>query len=1575
MQRDQKPPFVPRSSFTPQIRQYIPMKNINEADIDKLFATVLDNNYDKIKSFISENNVTYDVINKNGETVLHMILKNTIDTVVEDQKLDLIKFFVEHGVSVGAYDTNNITALHLACKSQLSTVVDYLLNNGADPNALDNEGMTPMHYLVQGNIIECKKRKEIKSIVPKPVTPTPQVSKKAIREGLKDISTVISEILVDDEFAVYIKHIKNSINAMYEIYPIEFSKIKREYNDKISQIITSNSSNNEKKNQIKTITSSTIKSVSELIKTKLNSSLRNLDIKPNQTNGWGPDQDKQNKILPESYDPNIRIQKEENEIKTDAKATFNNINDSLIKFSEKMDVSKINVNKMYENLSKIIYHNLNVEANTKNPDEQHSVQWEKLHYNYTVEKKMFEYPVELNLINNHIVFDYLTPTSSPNPPEVIRGKKQQRDTWLQDKTKKIAALPLTIDPNTNVGPNAAVGQNKILSLNLLDFLDNEGNFVNADIPGDLSIYYISFLLYFVKQVPRHYIALKSNIETIMDHVSNNYLYEIDRNLIPHCVTGILNMLQNFVYLLDKKDYILRTTTEIEKLFGDAFIAKPESPYNFSFEYATFAAKEIKTLVQNFYSDLDGMYENLLNIHNKLNDIISLINRVSAFTFIKTYFNNDQFEVATTFDKLNKLNDRLVTNINKLPNNLSEYSKEYSALTKSNAMLLRKTLFERYVPNVNISNYHKYYSNYNYGADLSKLKPILPSEKVNMKKQYRKGSTYIEILTPANETKSVIGYLPHIENLVYDVKTNTYVGLTNDPVILQQETNDNLEKKGIIGDFGYIFNDNNFAKENPVFVSIGDKLDLHFTLLKYSLIKNIILLFAQKSNIPASNEVLESFASLKEQIQKNGVEKNVDARAYTTIGKTSDFLITVYIDSIITENATFYIQNIIKTVDATTYSTIMTDMVNKQGMLGPDNNFEFNFNKLYDEIVDVFEGDTNLDYNSLSYTTKLMSEEHQNSPQYPIQNQNYTFSQQITQEQCYKIQPNIVKLLVDKRANINQKDAVFFTPLHYALETLHVDLIRELLNNGAIVNKFNTYKSMDTPSPFKSFMNSYRLHNIYDKKTVLHKLYDPLFKNIRDNLEMKPEYKNNVMKYLENIFPQTLIMYNNLFYNYMMAYINRWGYNDVKTLQKYIYRDSFTLLNIVDYTLTDHTTNLDVLSSSIQNKNNEIKQDNVKLDKIYHEISNLQKEYYAEQDEYSDERKNVIQERITELYTELSKIRGDEPRNLQKKENIEKNLTNQSDNVKEKLQQNIEQFLKNKKYLQTRSPSEFYWGVFDFVVNNGTSYNGHEDFNLYNEMWKQNINNTSRLENMTNIHYTTLIIESKLMDRLEQAKSKDDVRKIKEDFDVLNKLFKNVFCPMINDYKNLDQTYKQDNYMMTEIVNIIIHNTALVLCSNLYLAIIKMTTGYLISLNPQQNSMPSEQHNSYVVQVINNIVNKDGSEPKLEMFIIKKMPKKLVKHILKIYTSETDEDMKISSLDMFFDTINNLLMENNTLPIKQDSSLIKNLTTYIYPYYKDVFTSVIESLKVMIDNYNRYIVNQGRYIEIMTILLSKVMDEY
>ena len=70
----------------------------------------------------------------------------------------------------------------------------------------------------------------------------------------------------------------------------------------------------------------------------------------------------------------------------------------------------------------------------------------------------------------------------------------------------------------------------------------------------------------------------------------------------------------------------------------------------------------------------------------------------------------------------------------------------------------------------------------------------------------------------------------------------------------------------------------------------------------------------------------------------------------------------------------------------------------------------------------------------------MQDEDTMKDQFPLLDQNYQFGTEITEQQCYKIDPRIVVLLKNSGSNINARDYVNNTPIfleNYLKENVNV----------------------------------------------------------------------------------------------------------------------------------------------------------------------------------------------------------------------------------------------------------------------------------------------------------------------------------------------------------------------------------------------------------------------------------------------------------------------------------------------------------------------------------------------------------
>jgi len=102
--------------------------------------------YDRVKFFV-ENGGKVDVATPTGETALHMACLGG--------HLDVIMLLIYTKHDIFAKNLNGNTMLHFAAMMGNFHVINFLLEAGADKNAIDNDGMTPLEVAKERKFMVC----------------------------------------------------------------------------------------------------------------------------------------------------------------------------------------------------------------------------------------------------------------------------------------------------------------------------------------------------------------------------------------------------------------------------------------------------------------------------------------------------------------------------------------------------------------------------------------------------------------------------------------------------------------------------------------------------------------------------------------------------------------------------------------------------------------------------------------------------------------------------------------------------------------------------------------------------------------------------------------------------------------------------------------------------------------------------------------------------------------------------------------------------------------------------------------------------------------------------------------------------------------------------------------------------------------------------------------------------------------------------------------------------------------------------------------------------------------------------
>lgn len=125
-------------------------------------SKILAGSYSDIITFLNTN-FNNNLKDKNNNTPVHLII-NT-NTINEDQKVNLIKILISNKyLYIDTYNNNNETPLHCAIKNQYYKIINLLLDEGANPNKVNNYHQNALHLALIPNILSCEHDKEPKNL-------------------------------------------------------------------------------------------------------------------------------------------------------------------------------------------------------------------------------------------------------------------------------------------------------------------------------------------------------------------------------------------------------------------------------------------------------------------------------------------------------------------------------------------------------------------------------------------------------------------------------------------------------------------------------------------------------------------------------------------------------------------------------------------------------------------------------------------------------------------------------------------------------------------------------------------------------------------------------------------------------------------------------------------------------------------------------------------------------------------------------------------------------------------------------------------------------------------------------------------------------------------------------------------------------------------------------------------------------------------------------------------------------------------------------------------------------------------
>ena len=279
----------------------------------------------------------------------------------------------------------------------------------------------------------------------------------------------------------------------------------------------------------------------------------------------------------------------------------------------------------------------------------------------------------------------------------------------------------------------------------------------------------------------------------------------------------------------------------------------------------------------------------------------------------------------------------------------------------------------------------------------------------------------------------------------------------------------------------------------------------------------------------------------------------------------------------------------------------------------------------------------------------------------------------------------------------------------------------------------------------------------------------------------------------------------------------------------------------------------------------------------------------------------------------------------------------------------------------KNVSSMYNNIFKNILNDNISSNGYTsniDLKRYKALWKDYMTDKStHPKYISNIHLVS-------MNFIDNNLTKDELNKNLGNF---TKLFE-VFNQVAKDYSESPLEFNMTNYHLEESLKLIIHTLTHTVINYLYFTITKMIIKQLEETYNDKPYATKKEYQEYIIKLLKQILDNKNNKSELITYLFEDMPEKLVKSTLNIYDTDADPDYK-KPIDSIFNEIIKIIKSSslNIINTGDDSELIKNLNTYVIPYYKEYSTVIINELFDLTNKFFKHLEGMHNLLEIYSNL--------
>ena len=1500
MERPFNPKFsISKPIFKPKLvdKYHQPQRVIDESLVSKLFLLLNEGNIENITEFITKNRLLINVRNSDGDSPLHIIITST--NIIKEEKLELVKMLLTKGASPVAINKFNITPIHLAAQEQLVDIVKFLLEYKADPNSLDSNNMNALHFAVLGKNIKCPAREEIRDdyLVPKRKTSIVTEEKKIVQEIADSINKLFFEWPVTQRL---FKNIFNNINNFDKLYATELTQKKETFLKDIYKTISDkNLTKDEKRTEINTKLIKLSEDIESLFRSEIAEALDDSTKKVTIDN---------DKIIIKHFNISDIFDKLKNNIATHQNKAIDILNDITTKFSE----SKDNYNKILVELKELRWLNRllviqykwdgsgnnitygtttltkNMTAITYNDifgdkipvSEKDLDNYYKLDdsYNNITDYNLFYKDASINVITRFPDFKMAIYDGS------LSDTAQKYVHMTNAEKNKMAVsynLQFDRDPslNNSWGKTIPISGRKVFFP--YAFKLNASDSTPSTITEEVKMTFLKYPYALSEEINSQLKRLSDDISVISKFIDKNESWNITIHALPSILILFYSTLRNIKVLYD---YLKEKKINLEKI-GELIVLK----YKENMNHPTHANKYMwvyENMLNKIHSSMELYFEilsfvptifnSLLLLSNEYNTIVNTMTQLEGTKELEAYYS--QWDIS----QLQFLATEYIGNTNYFSTDLNIFKIKLNSIKTLNDISLNADYITEYLHPI-LNSKIEFYPN-------SVRDPIINDLSNNgVQITYPDDYKY----RPSNSTK-FIDFNPYnstgISSTGFAINDLSFRNLNYNVT----DNNKTLTKK-----------DKNGANIKPLFGN-------HIQFLKY-----YIMFYVANTIFDTTN----TYSDIGTNITSHSLELPTDKieKYKTYISSTLDLSLSelqntdkILLVELMSETFNNYVEFLLNQMSKKIayesleqYKLIINDPLLKVSSTDHIPIFQMFASDDTRNILNLglkskltVEDIKNLDDTFDDYQDEALIKEKSNNSSNLIIKMKDNF--------CLNFDLDLIKLLIENRTSLSQKDNSGKMPINYALEFKNLKLITHLAPD------MQYYK--DSPiikSHFIDLLKQTIAELVVEKKySKFYTKYEAKLVKLFENI---PEINTNILSSIEYTIPMYMTLLNSLLFINIINF--DYGYTPEKlfNLQNLFGYSSSTsyygpIIDLVSKgeTLTDYSKKI---------KNSKIQ---LQLDIINKKLSNYKNtEKYFEI--YDDERKLFGESEIDIDGTLL-----DISQNIHSSEaeiNQLKPIVGKSSN--------LTLGTRDITTLKIKNTSSLYDNLFFTVLNTGI-YDASLNIKLYKALWQKYHKEIDPNNYINNIHLKSI---NGILDNLDNS---ENIIIFKDLYSIFNNISKDyIECPL---------EYNHTNPTLVEIMKLITHTTTHTIFNYMYITLTTMMIKHLKTTYP--DPMPS----NYILEKL-----KLNLTSEFIKYIFMTLPEKATKIILNIYDGEDDPDRR-ETLDSIFSKIIVLLNRGPAfiMPTKQESPLIDNIKTYIIPYYINYSKLIVKELFALSNNFFKHL---------------------